>query len=302
MNILFRADSSSTIGTGHIMRDLVLANQFPNDTIFFATQNLHGNITYKIKESNYKVITLESNKLKELDLIIEKLKIDMLIIDHYEIDYLFERKVKKLNPNLKLMVLDDTYEKHHCDTLLNHNINANPSNYKNKVPKNCELRCGSKFTLLREEFYKEKKKVKKKNNSAQKNILIAMGGADTANLNIQILQTLKRISNIQVELVTTTANKEIKKLQNYCKKRKWINLHINSNCIAKLMAKSDFAIVTPSVTVNEVYFMEVPFIAIKTAKNQKDIYSYLKKKKYNTLKRFNKKKLKNLLNSKLEIK
>ncbi len=27
-NILFRADSSSTIGTGHIMRDLVLTNKY----------------------------------------------------------------------------------------------------------------------------------------------------------------------------------------------------------------------------------------------------------------------------------
>jgi hypothetical protein len=38
MNILFRTDSSSTIGTGHIMRDLVLAQQYPNDNIIFATQ------------------------------------------------------------------------------------------------------------------------------------------------------------------------------------------------------------------------------------------------------------------------
>lgn len=44
MNILFRADSSSTIGTGHIMRDLVLAKQYSDDKIVFATQELDGNI------------------------------------------------------------------------------------------------------------------------------------------------------------------------------------------------------------------------------------------------------------------
>jgi len=32
-NILFRADSSSTIGIGHIMRDLVLATQYPKSNI-----------------------------------------------------------------------------------------------------------------------------------------------------------------------------------------------------------------------------------------------------------------------------
>ena len=33
MNILVRADSSSYIGTGHIMRDLVLAKEYKNENI-----------------------------------------------------------------------------------------------------------------------------------------------------------------------------------------------------------------------------------------------------------------------------
>lgn len=49
-NILFRADSSSTIGTGHIMRDLVLAEQFKDSNIIFATQELPGNIYHKVKK------------------------------------------------------------------------------------------------------------------------------------------------------------------------------------------------------------------------------------------------------------
>jgi len=73
---------------------------------------------------------------------------------------------------------------------------------------------------------------------------------------------------------------------------KWVNLHINSNKIAKLMNKSDFAIVTPSVTLNEIYFMQIPFIAIKTAKNQDEMYRYLKKKRYLVLKKMNSSKLK----------
>jgi len=65
--ILFRADSSSTIGTGHIMRDLVLAQQYPSSKIFFATQNLQGNINFKIAESGYRVEILKSNDIKELN-------------------------------------------------------------------------------------------------------------------------------------------------------------------------------------------------------------------------------------------
>lgn len=296
MNILFRADSSSNIGTGHIMRDLVLVNQFPNDNIMFATQDLEGNINYKIDEAGYKVYTLKNNEFEELNFLIKKLNIEMIVIDHYKIDYNFEKKLKNENPNLKIFVFDDTYEKHYCDILLNHNISANYKRYKNLVPISCELRCGSKYTLLRDEFLKAKKlKHRIKKDKKRKTIFLAMGGADHSNINIKILKVIRKISknkkNVKVNLVTTSANKNLKELEEYCANKKWINLEINSNQIAQLMIKSDLAIVTPSVTVNEVYFLGLPIIAIKTARNQKDMYKYLNQDGYLTMKKYNKKKL-----------
>ena len=68
--------------------------------------------------------------------------------------------------------------------------------------------------------------------------------------------------------ILTSPSQWFKNLKESVKEIKWINLHVNSNIIAKLMAKSDFAIVTPSVTLNEIYFMEIPFIAIQTTQNQ----------------------------------
>ena len=293
MNILFRADSSSTIGTGHIMRDLVLAKKYAkkDHNIIFAAQDLDGNINHKIQEDGYKLKILKSNDIKELDNLIKKLHIDMIVIDHYDINYKFEKKLKKKNPDLKILSFDDTYEKHHCDIVLNHNISADKKRYKGLVPKHCELRCGSKYTLLRDEFLKEKKKLHKKRSLCTKNyplttIFIAMGGADHSNINVKILKVLKKVDNIKVNLVTTIANQNLKELQEYCKNKPWIKLHINSNKIAKLMTQSDLAIVTPSVTVNEVYYLGLPMIAIKTAENQIDMYEYLKKRKYNVLEKF----------------
>ncbi|NIB61371.1 UDP-2,4-diacetamido-2,4,6-trideoxy-beta-L-altropyranose hydrolase, partial [Francisella noatunensis subsp. orientalis] len=65
----------------------------------------------------------------------------------------------------------------------------------------------------------------------------------------------------------TIANKNLEQLVDYCKDKNWVNLHINSTKMARLMHESDFAIVTPSVTVNEVCFLNLPLIAIKTAEN-----------------------------------
>jgi UDP-2,4-diacetamido-2,4,6-trideoxy-beta-L-altropyranose hydrolase len=213
----------------------------------------------------------------------------MIIIDHYAIDYKYEKKLKKANKQLRILSFDDTYEKHYCDILLNHNINANSKKYKDLVPQYCKLRCGSQYTLLRDEFIKEKKKRKKllQTKYSTTNILVAMGGADTANLNISILKVLNKYNNITVTIVTTSSNNNLATLKNYCKNKRWINLQINSTMIAKLMRKSDFGIITPSVTANEMYFMQIPFIAIKTANNQKEMYKFLKKQNYLTIKKFN---------------
>ena len=276
-NILFRADASSTIGTGHIMRDLVLAQQYPNSEIIFATQELEGNLNYKIIESGYEVITLESNSMAELDKLIKKYDIDMIVIDHYGIDYNYEKALKEENPSLIILSFDDTYEKHYCDILLNHNIYADDSKYLKLVPKSCELHCGEKYTLLRDEFMEVKKSILKSTKSKKNRIFIAIGGADTINLNPKIIQLLEKNDNIIVEIVTSTANKHIEELKNLIKNKKWINLHINSVKIAELMRKSDFAIITPSVTLNEVWYMKLPFIAIQTANNQKYMVEYIKR-------------------------
>ncbi len=296
MNILFRTDSSSTIGTGHIMRDLVLAKQYSDDKIVFAVQELDGHINHKIKEVGYCVEILKSNSLKELIELVKKHSIDLVVIDHYGIDYKYEKKLKK-KTGAQILSFDDTYEKHHCDILLNHNIYAKKRKYRDLVPKSCELRCGEKYTLLRDEFIKEKntrclngKKTRLKKSDI-KTVFVAMGGTDHSNINIEILKVLEKFDNLKVNLVTTTANKNLKELKKYVKNREWINLHVNSDKMAKLMNKSDFAIVTPSVTLNEIYFMEIPFIAIKSAENQDYMYRYFKKKK-NVMKLFDNKKLK----------
>ena len=127
-----------------------------------------------------------------------------------------------------------------------------------------------------------------------------MGGADHSNINIKILEVIKLIPNLKVNIVSTFANKNLKKLVKYSKNKKWINLHINSNNIAKLMIKSDFSIVTPSVTVNEVYFLNLPIIAIKTAENQLDMYNFLKNNRHSVINKFNKNKLKIAINKLLK--
>jgi UDP-2,4-diacetamido-2,4,6-trideoxy-beta-L-altropyranose hydrolase len=273
MKTLIRADSSSTIGLGHIMRDLVLAKSLEGE-VLFACQNLKGNIISTIP---YEVKILKSNDANELIDLIKSLHVKLLVIDHYGIDADFEQKVKEAT-GVKILSFDDTYQAHHCDILLNHNISADASRYKNLVPKKCELRCGILYTLIRDEFREEKKCEREK----IYDVFIAMGGTDASNITLKILKTLP--TSLHVSVLTTTANAHLSELQSYAVDNPNIALHVNSNEVAKLLHQSRLAIVTPSVMVHEVLFMEVPFIAIKVAENQDDMYQYLKQHDYHVLK------------------
>jgi len=278
--ILFRVDSSSSIGHGHIMRSLVLAKQFKNSIVYFATLNLDGNINYKIENAGYKIIPLKNNSLKELILIIDNYNINQIIFDNYDIDYKFEKKVKTTT-NIKVMVLDDFYQKHYCDILLNHNISAKKSRYKGLVPKNTKLLCGKKYTLIRDEF---KNIQPKKKNYPPKNILIAMGGSDILNLTPKIIKVLQNNFDFKIDVITTDANKNINLLKNIDN----INLHVNTTKMALLINNADLAIISPSVILHEVIYLKTPFIAIKTANNQIENIKYLKRKNFNILNKFNK--------------
>lgn len=299
INILVRADSSYEIGIGHIMRDLVLVKQYSAFNIVFACQNLPGNINNKILEADYDLKILNSNDIKELDVLIKSLNIDFLVIDNYEIDYDFEKEIKTQNKTLKVLVFDDIYEKHYCDILLNHNIYAKEKKYKNLVPSFCELRCGEKYTLIREEFIFEKQKLKE---SCEKYIVLSFGGTDHLNLNMKVLELLNILNfKIKVKVITTSSNINLEALAQITFTHENIELIVDTNKIAEIFHNAFFVIASSSTVVGELMFLGVPFIAIKTAENQNMMCEFLKEKKYNVLEKFDEKELEKFIRSKNEF-
>lgn len=288
MNILFRADSSSTIGHGHIRRDLVFAKEFADDNILFAVQALEGNINHLIE---YPTIILADSSTELLVRVIQEHNIDMVVFDSYKIDYEFEKYIKA-HTGVKILSFDDTYERHYCDILLNHNIFAQSVKYKGLVPAHCELRCGGEYTLIRDEF-KYAKELPKLTNLKPK-VLISLGGADVLNLTIPIIEILKKF-DVEIVVVTTSAHIALEALQ----EREDITLYIDSIKVAEIMWGCDFAIVSPSVILHEVLFLGLDFIAIQTASNQEHFVEYLTKEEAKVLKKFDESTLYDILSKEL---
>jgi UDP-2,4-diacetamido-2,4,6-trideoxy-beta-L-altropyranose hydrolase len=269
MKTLIRSDSSSTIGIGHIMRDLVFAKRLGGE-IAFACLNLEGNI---IDQIPYPVHLLANSTLEKLIQLIQSEKFERVIFDHYGIDSNFEKQIKECT-NVQIISLDDTYQSHHCDILLNHNLYADPKKYNSLVPSECILWCGGEHILIRDEFIAEKKVPREK----IYDLLIAMGGADTANQIGDILKTLS--DDMSIAILTTSANAHLNVLQTYASERPNIHLFVNSSHVALIMNQSKKAILTPSGIVHEAIYMELPFTALQSASNQDDMVEYLKTNGY----------------------
>lgn len=268
MKVLFRSDSSSEIGFGHIKRDLVLAKQY--EDVSFACLPLEGSL---IDEIAYPVYELASASIYELINLIKDGKFELLVIDHYDIS-IDDEKLIKFETGVKILSFDDEIKAHYCDILLNVNAYAKASDYKYLVPSYCEVRCGFSYALIRDEFYAESKEQREK----IWDYLICLGGTDIKNLSVDIASDLPR--NKKIAIATSSSNKNLENLEKFSENNTNIKLFIDCENLAKLMNESQKLIISASSLVNEALILKANFKAICLAKNQEKLAFWLGQKGY----------------------
>lgn len=300
MNIYIRTDASIEIGTGHVQRCLVLAEELrkKNVNITFICREWHGNLIEFIQRKGFPVMSLPpinsrnseqnenittwmqhnwekdayqtmSQMMKQEDII------NWLIIDHYGIDSKWERTIKPVVK--KIMVIDDLANRpHECDVLLDQNLYRDIDNrYKKLVPTHSILLLGLKYLLIRQE-YRNVTCINKRSNHV-KRILISFGGSDPTNETMKAIRAIKLISkeDIIVDVLIGHSNPHYSTIKKYCMNIPTINIHFQIDYVAKLMAKADLAIGSGGSTTWERCYMRLPTITIETATNQSEILSYL---------------------------
>ncbi|MBY0123451.1 UDP-2,4-diacetamido-2,4,6-trideoxy-beta-L-altropyranose hydrolase [Bacillus sp. S/N-304-OC-R1] len=276
MNIIIRVDASIEIGSGHVMRCLTLADflQEKGAEVAFICANLEGNMIDFIRENRYKVFPIGKGLGNVIDAkatidILNEHQVDLLIVDHYQIDSNWEKTIKEKYYSIKLMVIDDLANREHeCDLLLDQNYFKNLNNrYDHLIPAHCRKLLGPKYLLLRPEFYLGDK-VKKAYKTIQ-DILVFYGGSDPTNETLKVLEAFDRleVSNINVHVVVGLSNGKRDHIKEICAETQY-SYYEQIDYIASLMRKSDLALGAGGVTMWERCFLGLPSIVTVVAENQ----------------------------------
>lgn len=281
MKVLFRVDASVEIGSGHVMRCLILAEMLRKEgcTVNFLMRKSFGDLCDYVEERGFPVSRIlcrsSFSQKKDAQLTINWIKdlnehFDWCIVDHYQIDQYWEERIKEHVG--KVMVIDDLANRlHACHLLLDQNYYKEwEKRYLGLVPPHCRLFLGPEYLILRPEFY-EAKKVAKVRNGEVRRILIFFGASDPTNETEKVLKALKKIhtDSFEIDIVVGSANRRREKIQEMCYEMN-MHFHCQIDYIATLMANADLSIGAGGVTMWERCFLGLPSIVTIVADNQKE--------------------------------
>lgn len=302
LSIVFRADASLTIGSGHVMRCLTLAEEFGINRAQckFVCKKQEGDLISLIESRGFSVSILSSQEDEILEndsndnmalhdylpkvswrqdaqdtlSSLKKLKPDWIIVDHYALDYRWE---ELLIPNCrKMMVIDDLGDrKHRCDILLDQNLGRHATNYEKLVPDHCRVLAGTEYALLRPEFFTHRPlSLVRRKDSRLERILITMGGVDSGNVTSMVLETINTLELpdlTSIHIVLGSACPWIEEIRALSSSARYqTEVFVDVRNIAELMSECDLAIGAAGSTSWERCCLGVPTVLMVLAPNQKE--------------------------------
>ncbi|HOJ77862.1 MAG TPA: UDP-2,4-diacetamido-2,4,6-trideoxy-beta-L-altropyranose hydrolase [Bacillota bacterium] len=279
MKVLIRADASVQIGTGHIMRTLVMAQRLSSlgRQVFFICSDLPGNLATYIEQKGFRVFLLppfehwmqDAEATKQVILKNFKEESLLLVVDHYGLDFKWEQYLRPYVA--QIMVIDDLANRvHDCDRLLDQNFYLNLNErYQGLVPPECQMLLGPKHALLRPEFYRVKETLQRRDGIVRR-ILVFFGGSDPTNETMKTLEAIAMLQplEIAVDLVVGASNPNQTAIKDVSSRFDNLVFHCQVENMAELIGRSDLAIGAGGTTALERCFLGLPAIVVTVAANQ----------------------------------
>ncbi|MDD1782454.1 UDP-2,4-diacetamido-2,4,6-trideoxy-beta-L-altropyranose hydrolase [Enterovibrio sp. ZSDZ35] len=296
MKVIFRVDASLLIGSGHVMRCLVLAEALrkKGHQVEFACSPLKGDMRTFIRERGFNVITLaapqrviepqhdadyeawlqKSVTEDAQDFLAAVNTADLVVTDHYAIDAEWQEKILAV-VDCCLLAVDDLGRCHRADLVLDQTLGRSEVEYASS---NTKVLVGTEYALLRMDFSnKREAAISRQLSDGPLRVLVSMGGIDAPNATLKVLKNLCCHVNADITVLLSPRAPHFQQVNEWCFTQPNVRHQEFVSDMASLMLEHDIAIGAPGTTSWERACLGLPNIIVPLAENQQLICKQLVK-------------------------
>jgi UDP-2,4-diacetamido-2,4,6-trideoxy-beta-L-altropyranose hydrolase len=298
VKVLIRADASTLIGSGHVMRCLALAAQLKalGADLTFACRALPDTLQRLIAAQGHCLLMLPeaeatdgasaddtmiqraglaqahavraegfcAQDIAELGaILLHRPRFDWIIVDHYQLDARWEMAARRWG--WQLAAIDDLADRAHAvDLLLDQNLDASTARYAPRLQRSCRTLFGPRYALLREEFRRAANPLR----AEATRVVVNFGGMDAVGATLKAMHALEDLPGLQVDFVAGEGNPYWPQLQALSSGKANWQLHAHSPAFGQLMAAADVFVGAGGGTSWERAALGLPTICLAVADNQ----------------------------------
>jgi len=270
-SIKIRADGSTKIGLGHLVRSKALADMLKEEfDIRFYSLQISPSLRDEYDESGVPVTVIDN----EEEFLCSLNRSDIAVIDGYGFDCAYQKEIKRTGA--KLVCIDDLAKGEVvADLIINQSPGAKISDYN--ALSETQFALGPDYALLRPSFFGSNTEFSEPNH--RKNLLICFGGSDVQNITekaVKLAIDFKEFDKITI--ITGSAYSDELSLKKTLKTCKNCNYHhaVSEKKMAELMFDADAAIVPASGTLFEALATKNIVVSGMYIDNQKNNYEAFK--------------------------
>lgn len=275
--LILRTDGGSSIGGGHVMRCLALAQAWSDagGRVAFCTAILAPSLSQRLAGEPFESVALDvgAGSNADADATIAaagRLGAPVVVVDGYHLSVDYRRRLR--GAGLKLACIDDNGEigSYVDDLVVNQNRHAAPKLYRERSG-HTRLLLGTDYALLRREFRKWQGPPRAFP-PAPRRILVTLGAADPNNVTTDVVACLAAAPTAGTETVIVVggSNPHVDAIAARAQALPAGRLIRDAaEDMPGLMAAADLAVCGGGSTMWEMAGMGVPFIPVVVAENQR---------------------------------
>ncbi|MCU1270541.1 MAG: pseudaminic acid biosynthesis-associated protein PseG [Acidobacteriaceae bacterium] len=274
--ILIRADASSSMGAGHVMRCLALAQAWrkAGGEVTFLMASSTPFVSHRVQTEGFEALTINvppggpEDAAKTRNSASQR-QARWLVLDgyHFNLDYC----AAVTSDQWRILRVEDApgSECPCADVILNQNAHAQSSTYSEHAGV-AQLLLGPRFALLRNEFV-DACQLRREIPVIATKVLITTGGGDPQILLPRLVEGIECCSSKLEAKIVVGAAPEGNVLGWIARSRSSIELIVGSQDMSRLAAWADIAVSAAGSTCWEFCSLGLPSILIDVAENQRDV-------------------------------